>query len=97
MSLLNLSKQQLTSAVKRKLNLKFREGKERNAWYELDGRKILRVTVPKGHGDLPRGTANAIRNQLKLSMQEYRGLIQCPLTGRDYEQIVRKKMDRGLL
>jgi hypothetical protein len=96
-SLLNFSKQQLTRAFIKKINLSFRAGKERNAWFELDGRKILRVTMPKGRGPLTPGTARAIQDQVKLSTQEYADLIKCPLLGKDYEVIIRKKMQRGLL
>lgn len=97
MSLLNFTKQQLANALARKLSLVFRTGKERNAWFELDGKRILRVTMPKGRGPLTPGTARAIQDQVKLSMQEYANLIKCPLLGKDYEAIIREKMDRGLL
>jgi len=96
-SLLNFSKQELTRALIEKLNLSFRTGKERNAWFELDGRKILRVTMPKGRGPLTPGTARAIRNQVKLSTEEYADLIKCGLLGKDYEAIIREKMQRGPL
>jgi len=96
-SLLNFTKQQLASALARKLGLDFRGGKERNAWFELDGKRILRVTMPKGRGPLPPGTARAIQDQVKLSTHEYTELIRCPLKGKDYEAIIREKMQRDLL
>ena len=97
MSKYNFTIQELTSAISKKLNLQFRIGKERNAWYELDGKKILRVTIPKGRGQVKIGTANSIRNQIKLSIEQYGDLIRCPISGKDYESIIREKIERGIL
>ncbi|MCX7011948.1 MAG: hypothetical protein NTW86_05170 [Candidatus Sumerlaeota bacterium] len=94
---LNVDKHATSKALTDKLRLRFGSGKERNGWYELDGRKILRVTMPKGRGPLPTGTANSIRNQVKLTVEEFGDLLQCPLSGTDYEAIVRTKMDTGRL
>ena len=97
MCALSLSKLEVARVLKQKLNLQFRKGKEANGWFELDGRKILRVTVPKGRGDLAFGTARSIRDQLKLSNSQFADLANCPLSGKDYEEIIRGKVAQAIL
>jgi predicted RNA binding protein YcfA (HicA-like mRNA interferase family) len=89
---------QVTSALEEKLGLDFRHGKDRSAWFVLEGKKRLRVTVPKTHsGDLAVGTLQAIRKQLKLATTEFLDLVSCPMTGPDFEELVRQKIQQGLL
>jgi len=91
---------QLTRALEGKLGLDFRSGSERSAWYCLDGKKILRVTIPTvkgGGGTILPGTANSIRNQLSLSRNQLRELAACPMSGTDYETVVRQKMAKNRL
>lgn len=97
MSKLNFNKHDVSRALLNKLDLRFRSGKERNGWYELDGKKILRVTMPKGRGAIPPGTLNSIRDQTFLSRNDFADLIRCPLSGSDYARIIREKIDVGLL
>lgn len=68
-----------------------------NGWYELDGLKILRVTMPRGRGFVPPGTVNSIRKQVFLSKDQFGDLINCPLSSQDYEAIIRAKREQGLL
>jgi hypothetical protein len=44
---------------------------------------------------LGRRTTKSIRQQLKLSAQEFRDLVNCPMTGHDYEELIREKIGRG--
>lgn len=98
MGLLNFSHREVTRALTNKVRLSFRGGKERNAWYELDGVARLRVTAPKSHrGGVTPGTLKQIRNDLRLSTSQLGDLIRCPLSGRDYEQLVRQKIEEGQL
>ena len=100
MSLLNLKYSQVTRALEQKLSLPFRSGGDRSGWYHLDGVPVLRVTIPKekgGRDSLAKGTANQIRNQLKLEARQFRDLAVCPMSGSDYEQIIRGKQSQGLL
>jgi hypothetical protein len=93
----NCSKVEVARALQQKLNLHFRSGKERNAWFHLDGVPVIRVTMPKGRGQLAPGTAESIRNQVRLSRAEFLDLIKCPLKESDYLRIIRKKREAGLL
>lgn len=95
MALLNISYRKLTHALESKIGLKFRTGQERNAWYFLDGKMVLRVTAPTTHkGDVPKGTASEIKKNLMLTTPQFRDLIACPISGSDYERIIR---DKGLV
>ena len=95
MGLLNISHGELTRALEGKVGLQFRTGRERNAWYVLDGKRVLRVTAPKTHkGAVLPGTADQIRKNLKLTTPQFKDLIACPISGPDYEQIIR---DKGLV
>ena len=73
---------------------KGRTGSETNIWYEVDGKAILRVTIPKGRGDIRTWTLNSIRNQLKLNHQQFKDFVKCPLEAQEYDAIIRSK---GLL
>jgi hypothetical protein len=88
----------VTSALEDKLGLDFRQGKDRSAWFILDGKKRLRVTLPKTHsGDLAVGTLRAIRKQLTLATSEFVDLVSCPMTGPDFVELARQKIQQGLL
>jgi hypothetical protein len=81
-----------------KLPLDFREGKERNAWYTLDGRAMFPVQSPKVHsGNVPFGTINAIRQQLHLTTPQFQDLIACPLSAQEYEVLIREKIQKGTI
>jgi hypothetical protein len=81
-----------------KLRVHFRTGQERNAWFKIDDKPVLLITAPKIHrGDVPVGTADAIRKQLLLSRDLFDDLVKCPLTGPDYEGLIREKQRTGTL
>jgi len=85
-------------AIERKLNPScFRGSKELNYWLELDGRKVTRVTVTKSNDELRAGTQASIRNQLRLSRQEFDDLVLCPMSGSGYFELLRNKVAAGLL
>jgi len=85
-------------AIERKLNPSyFRGSKELNYWLELDGRKVTRVTVTKSNDELRVGTQASIRNQLRLSREQFDDLIACPMSGADYYELLREKVRLGLL
>jgi hypothetical protein len=92
LGLLNgLKPKRLTSCIEQKLQIDFRHGNERNGWYCIEGKQTLRVTIPKVHGssDLSPFVANKVKNQLRLTKQEFRDLYNCPMSGSDY----RKKIE----
>lgn len=74
-----------------KLGIVFRSAKEFNGWVVLDGRKAARVTVPKGRKDLTPGTYRCMARQLRLGVQEFDDLLECPLDGGTYAALLRQR------
>lgn len=67
-------------------------GKENNRWVVLDGKKVLRVTYPKGHsGDVKPLTLKSIREQMKLEKEDFEQFVECKMSGADYEVHLRKR------
>ncbi len=98
MGKLNFTYRDVKGALEGKLGLTFRGGRENTAWYTVGGKKRLRVTAPKSHrGTVPPGTLSQIRNQVRLTRPQLTDLIRCPMTGPDYEKIIRGKIAEGLL
>jgi hypothetical protein len=82
----------MTSCLEDKLSLDFRGGKEPNAWYYLDGKKVLRVTITNVHGGdtLSKPVATRLKNSLKLNGEDLKRLYDCPMGGREYEDKIRR-------
>jgi len=75
----------------KKLKLEVRSTKHRYGWFTFQGRKILRVYYSHGKGNIPGKMSDKIRSQLKLTQKDFRNLINCPLSLKDYETILKKK------
>lgn len=74
------------------------EGKERNRWAIVDGKKVLRVTYPNSHSaDIKRGTLESIRKQLKLGRDDFEEFVKCTMTGPAYLAHLRALQDKGEL
>jgi len=84
-------KNKVKDSLEKKLNINFGGGKELNGWLYYKKRKILRVTIPKGRGELKIGTQNAIRDKLRLNSPDFDDLINCPLRLEDYINILKEK------
>ncbi len=74
-----------------KLKLDVRSTKHRYGWFTIEGKKILRVHFSHGKGDIPGRVTDKIRSQLKLSQNDFKSLINCPLSSDDYVEILKKK------
>ncbi|MCP5047131.1 MAG: hypothetical protein GY940_08155 [bacterium] len=57
----------------------------------MDGKKILRVHYSFGKGNIPGRVSDKIRSQLKLDQDNFKNLIDCPLSKEDYLEIIREK------
>ena len=64
-----------------KLGIDLRRGKELTGWFRLDGKKTARITVPKGRKDIPPKTYKSMALQLKLPVNKFDELLECPLGG----------------
>ena len=84
----------IRSVCEKKLDIEFRtKGKEYNGWVRLNGKKMVRITVPKGRKNVPRGTYKSMADQLLLSVSDFDSLLECPLTRSRYEQILKERRD----
>jgi hypothetical protein len=88
---LNYRPKEVTHALENKLEISFHTGKERNGWYMLDGRKVLRFTIPHEHGTWGKGTMHDIVRKSMLDKDEFRDLVSCPMTSGDYEALIRER------
>jgi len=88
----------LADCLKSKLGVNLEGGHELGGWYYLDGKKILRVTSPKGHSrEISPGYVNKIIGNLRLDKKEFQLLYECPMKGADYEQKIRGLIRSGNL
>lgn len=79
--------------IVRKLELRTRMGGDLLAWFEYEGRVIVRTKRSRKRGqDLP--FQHSIRQQLKLNQDQLSRLIACTLDRDGYIAILR---DKGLL
>lgn len=85
--------QDIKKVCEKKLNIKFKSGKEFNGWFFLDKKKAARITVPKGRKFIPRKTYKRMADQLKLKVYEFDELLECPLKLKLYERILRERVN----
>ena len=85
-------KQEIQRAIENKLGIKPRVGKENNAFIELADNYSIRITYPKGKGDLHPKTVQSIKRQTELGWDDFTDLIKCPLSASDYEKIIKKNI-----
>jgi hypothetical protein len=83
-----------TNDIKRccenKLDIEFRPAKEFNGLYFLEGKKTARITVSKGRKFVPPKTYKSMAKQLKLTVNQFDDLLECPLIHKDYKKILSK-------
>jgi hypothetical protein len=87
---MQLKKTELTR-IFNKLNLEVRSTTHHYGWFTYQGKKVLRVHYSHGKGDIPGKVSDKIRSQLKLSQDDLRELINCPLSVADYIEILKRK------
>ena len=88
----NFNCHDVKTCCENKLNIDFRGGGELNGWFILNGKKVARITVPKGRKFIPPGTYKTMAKQLKLNIAEFDDLLECPLKKEKYEEILRSKI-----
>jgi len=91
------TKHEVRSAVDKKVPGQYRSGREEVYWVILDGQKRFKVRVPKGRGNWGIGCQESVRKDLQLSHGDFDGLVDCSLTGPDYEQMLLEKSSQGLI
>lgn len=73
-----------------KLDIGFRDSKHFNGWYRVDQKKVARITVPKGRKPIPPKTYKSMATQLKLSVEQFDDLLECPLEQEGYDKILKE-------
>jgi|SRR5579863_6066362 len=71
-----------------KLNLKTRNAGDRLAWFEHNGKKVVRTKRSHGNKEQP---GDKIRQQLKVNEKELAGLVSCTVSLLDYVEILKSK------
>ena len=74
--------------VVRKFAMRTRDGNDRWAWFEHDGKVVAKARRSHGRKDAPE---HLVRNQLHLSEDEMRGAISCTIKRGDYVKILKQK------
>lgn len=94
----NITPKDLHQAA-RKLSLEPVRKKRRSPhpvfWYMLEGKKVLRITLPNQHGgsgSLSTGFIKQVQNSFRLSTQQFESLVECPLSAEEFEAILRGKL-----
>lgn len=78
-------------ACENKLGIAFRSGGELNGWFIHEGRRIARVTIPKGRKSFPPKTYKCIAGQLKINVADLDGLLECPFGLKEYLNRLREQ------
>ncbi len=95
----NLTAKDLYKGVVNKLSLEStgkRRAREPIYWYLMDEKRQLKVAMPNihgGSGSMTIGYLKQIRKALKLSTREFEELVDCLLTAKDFETIIRERLD----
>ena len=67
---------------------------DRWAYLFFDGKRVIATRRSRGSGKLSGNIPPLIRQQMKLNEEQFRDLVNCPLTREGYLEILRSK---GLL
>ena len=62
----------------------------------VDGKKQFKVAMPNVHGgsgSMTTGYLTQIRKALRLNTREFEALVDCLLTAKDFETIIREKLN----
>ena len=68
-----------------------KEGKDRFAYLNVDGKLILSTRRSHGRGKMSDNIAMFIRQQMKLTEDQFRDAINCPMDREKYIAVLRAK------
>ena len=78
-------------AIFRKLRIEHRHVKHNYGWFRYEGRPILPVRFSLGRGEMPGKVGDKFRQSFKVSEEQFRGLVACPVTRDGYIEILKQK------
>lgn len=71
--------------------VKLREGRDTVAEIFCEGKLVIFTRISHGKGALEGKLIHKIRNQFRLSEDEFRDIIRCTLSAEDYKEILKAK------
>jgi hypothetical protein len=81
-------------AIFAKLEMEVRSTHHVIGWFTYKGKKVLKARFSLGKGDIPEKIAHKLRGQLKLNLDDFIVLRDCPLDRDGYIAILK---DKGLI
>lgn len=58
----------------------------------INNKKVIPIYYSHGKGDLPGRVPDKFRKSLRLEVDEFRLLVQCPLKKEEYYEILKKRL-----
>ena len=96
MGFLNLTAKEIYRSLPKKLRLRIvQSNREQYGDYYLDGKIQFKVVMPNIHGGsgaVSRGLLKVCRDSVRLNTRGYFDLVRCPMTGEEYDDIIREKI-----
>ncbi len=86
----NFDTKDVKKVCENKLDINFRKGKEYNGWFNLEGKKAARITIPKGRKPIPRKTYKSMAKQLQINVDQFDRLLECPLDRNEYVKLLKE-------
>jgi hypothetical protein len=84
-------KKREAEALFAKLRLDVQTSHHKTATLYYAGRAILRTRISHGQGDIPPIIVAKLRNQLKVTEQQLRSLVDCGLSYEEYIELLKAK------
>jgi hypothetical protein len=95
MRIRDFTEKEIRNKIKSKLNpsIQSKRGSHEKGYIFLDGKLVTKVKIPNNHIRIMKPSKSSfIATALKLEAQEFNDLIECPLTGPQYEELLRTKL-----
>lgn len=84
----NITCIQMRKAFESKNQVEFRTGKEPTGWIVENGKRVARITIPKGNKEIPVGTLSNMAKYLCVSRDQLIEYVKCNLKGSQLLEII---------
>jgi len=94
MRIKDFTEKEIRNKIKNKLNPTVKSGgKHQKGYIYLDGKLVTKVKIPNEHNRIMKPSKSSfIATALRLEVGEFNDLIECPLSGPQYEELLRTKL-----
>lgn len=73
--------------------LVIRSSSEKYGYYLIDGKRAFKVSSKaRWKGGVGKGRLSSLRAYLKLSQEEFKQLCECPMSGPDYHDLIKNRI-----